>query len=171
MKDFAAPAFDVTKRDAIRRNLADIRRNNSGGQFFQNLPDDAERLKKFFATHDHSMLHVAFGENRHGELHLIVKVIRKIAAQVVVETRRAPGDANDAQVVRDLGFKHARRLKPVACAGIAANEFDKFLEFFLKFVHELFQRAKLIGVEIKSHAADARHSSQQAVAGELFVHA
>ena len=77
-----------------------------------------KRLADFVDAHLHPVLHVAFGEDRHGELHLIVGGVRKIAAQIVIEAGGAAGDAHDAEVARDFGLEHARRFQPVARAGV-----------------------------------------------------
>ena len=98
VENLAAPAFDVAERHAVGRHFADFGRDGAGGHLRQHLPDDGEGLEDFLAAHDHAPLHVALGEDGHGELHLVVEVVREIAAQIVVEAGRAAGDADDAEV-------------------------------------------------------------------------
>src|SRR5439155_25919875 len=108
VEDFAAPAFVVTDRDTVRRHFPNLRAQRAARQLGQHLPDDAKGLEKFFATDDHAPLHVAFGEDRHGELNLIVESVRKIATQIMVEAGGAARNANNAQVARDVGLEHPR---------------------------------------------------------------
>src|SRR5207244_11029081 len=105
--NFAPPAFDVTQRHAIGWHFPDLCLKGAGGQLVHHLPNNAQRLEEFFAAHDHAALHVPFGKNRHGELHLVVEVVREVATQVVVETGCPAGDAHDAEVARDFGLEHA----------------------------------------------------------------
>ena len=38
-------------------------------------------------------------------------------------------------------------------------------------VHQFASAPQLLGVPVEAHAAEASHAAQEAVAGELFVHA
>ena len=68
------------------------------------------------------MLHVAGLINRNADVYLIVGGVRKIAAQIMVETRGASGDADDAEVARDCGLEHAGVLQAVNGRGRFRDE-------------------------------------------------
>ena len=94
-------------------------------------------MENLLAAHDQAALDVALGENGDRELHLIVKIIREIAAQVVVEAGRASGNAHHTEIASNLGCQHAGGFEAVAQAGVAANQFDQVSELALQAVHEL----------------------------------
>jgi hypothetical protein len=131
------------------------------------LSNDGERLEQFFAAHHHAALHVTLGEDRHGELHLIVEGVREIAPQVVIKAGGAPRNADDAKIARDLRLEHARGFKAISRARMETNQFDEVLEFALEVADELSQGPDLLSVEVEPNTAQARYAAQQTVAGEV----
>src|SRR5437867_3954296 len=169
VKNLATPAFDIAEGDAIGGQWADLGSQGAGRQPVEHLLEDGERLVNLFASHDEAALHVAFAEDGHDELDLVVIGVREIAAQVVVEAGSAAGDAHHAEVSRDFGLEYAGGFQAVARAGGFTNQFDQRFKLWLQPGDELLERLELVGIKIETHAAQAGHAAQQAVARELLV--
>ena len=95
----------------------------------------------------------------------------KIAAQIMIESGSAPRDADNAKVPRHLGPEHPGTFEAIAGAGRVTNEFHQRVELRFELGDHLTQGTNLLGAEIKSDPTQGSHSTQQAVAGEMFVQA
>ena len=82
-----------------------------------------------------------------------------VIAQIVIEAGSAPDNPHDPKIARDFGLEHSGRLQAVARAGMASDQFGQLIELALEVIHERGQRAKLIGIQIKPHTAQARHAA------------
>src|SRR5262249_57498348 len=101
------------------RNLSDDR---SLGNAFRRLTDDAERLPELLESHEVPIVRVAVGADRHVELHLVVRGVRLVLADVLRNARPAQRRTAQTDGNRFRSRNDADALRPLEPDAIVRQE-------------------------------------------------